>query len=138
MMNAEILIRIVDDQDNERAALNEFVSSLGYATATYSSADSFLRDLDRERGGCVFLDVCMPNKTGLELLAELKVQDVKLPVIITSAFADVPMTIRAFTDGAVGFLQKPHHSHDLVQILNKSLAQDRAIREAREQYQMSL
>lgn len=129
MQEDQPVVHIIDDSAKDRLALSELVSSLGYQTLTYSSAQSFLSQFDAKRSGCILVDVCMPEMTGFELFDELKKRDVIQPVIISSAFADVPMAVRALGNGAFGFMEKPRNTHQLVRLINEALEKYHELRQ---------
>jgi two-component system chemotaxis response regulator CheY len=67
----------------------------------------------------VFLDHVMPNKTGLEALAEIKVIDPDAKVYMLSSMGTVGKREEAHKVGALGFLQKPVESAQIKQILDE-------------------
>ena len=115
---------VVDDDDGSREAVAALVRSLPAAIETFDSAEAFLQAFDPARPGCVVLDVRMPGLSGLELYAELAARDNQMPVILTTAYGDVPMAVRALRDGAFMFLQKPCREHELWETLRDALALD--------------
>jgi len=56
---------VVDDDTAVRQGLRFMLSTAGYFVQAFSSAASFLKDYDPRRGGCLLLDVRMPQMTGL-------------------------------------------------------------------------
>jgi FixJ family two-component response regulator len=61
------VISIVDDDDSVRDATKYLVNSLGYTTATFASAEEFLRSERVHDTLCLITDVQMPGLNGLEL-----------------------------------------------------------------------
>jgi FixJ family two-component response regulator len=58
---------VVDDDAAVRQGLRFMLRAAGYSVEAFTSARSFLEGYDPRRGGCVLLDVRMPQMTGLEL-----------------------------------------------------------------------
>jgi two-component system response regulator FixJ len=117
-------IYIVDDQPAVCHALSEMLSVLGYQCETFGTADAFLDALDREgHAGCLISDVRMPGMDGIELMQELGRRGLKLPVILISGHADVPMAVAAIKAGAEDFIEKPVDDAQLVAAINRCLAQ---------------
>ena len=114
-------IYLLDDNRHDRDAVVELIHSVGYKCHAYDSAEPFLDKVAQVTLGCVVLDVCMPGKTGFVVFNEIRCRGVTLPVIIMSAYADVPMAVRALSEGAFAFLEKPFGSHELVSYLNAAL-----------------
>jgi len=116
-------IFLIDDHASVRHALGEMLSVLGYTVRTYESADSFLETLDDRLSGCIVADVRMPGTDGLGLVRELARRDAKLPVVLISGHADVPMAVAAIKSGAQDFIEKPVDDTQLVAAINRALAQ---------------
>lgn len=115
---------VVDDDDGSRDAVAALVRSLPAAIETFDSAEAFLLAFDPRRSGCIVLDVRMPGLSGLELYGELSARGNQMPVIMITAYADVPMAVRALRDGAFMFLQKPCRDHELWETIRDALAWD--------------
>src|SRR5262245_12922277 len=104
-MNQEPLITIIDDDDAFRSSLALLVNSFGYRVATFSSANEFLAAYDPQVPGCVIIDVRMPEVNGLTLQQNLAMRSLQPAIIIMTAYAEVPVAVRAMHQGAVDFLQ---------------------------------
>ena len=107
------VVFVVDDDPAMRDALRWLIESVGLAVSSHPTAQHFLDSYESGQPGCVLLDVRMPGMSGLELQQELAVRNLGLPVIIVTAYADVPMAVRALRRGAIDFIEKPF-SHQLV------------------------
>jgi DNA-binding response OmpR family regulator len=53
------------------------------------------------------LDMRMPEMDGLELLERMRERKIQTPVVIITAYGDIPHAVRAMKLGAIDFLQKP-------------------------------
>jgi FixJ family two-component response regulator len=104
---------IVDDDLAMRDSLYWLIESVGFAVKTYAKAQAFLEEYLPSQPGCLVLDVRLPGLSGLELQDYLLAHKIRLPVIIITGYAEVPMAIRALKQGAVDFLEKPF-SHQLL------------------------
>ena len=113
-MNADppTLFVVDDDPDACRSAA-ALASSMGLACETYSSAESFLEGFQPGRPGCVLIDLRLNGMSGFDLQEELVARGSKLPVIVISAYADVPATVRLMRAGAMTVLEKPYHADEL-------------------------
>jgi DNA-binding NtrC family response regulator len=69
--------------------------------------DSALRAVGRATPDLVLLDLVMPGRSGLELLAELAERDVRAPVIVLTATNTVSAAVEAMKRGAADFITKP-------------------------------
>ena len=117
------IVYIVDDQPAICHALGEMLGVLGYEVETFPSAQDFLAAFDPARPGCLVADVRMPGMDGIELMQELSRRSVRLPVVLISGHADVPMAVMAIKAGAEDFIEKPIDDKQLVAAINRCLAQ---------------
>lgn len=116
-------VYLVDDHSAVCSALHEMLSVLGYKVETFGSAQQFLRALDGARPGCLVADVRMPGMDGLELMQELVRRAIRLPVVLISGHADVPMAVAAIKAGAEDLIEKPINDALLIAAINRCLAQ---------------
>jgi len=65
------LISIVDDDEPIREAINELVSSLGYHSVKFASAEEFLNSERLDDTSCLITDVRMPGLSGIDLQCRL-------------------------------------------------------------------
>jgi len=120
---------VVDDDDGMRKSLGRLLKSAGFHEECYGSAEEFLDQHDPSRPGCLVLDVCMDEMTGLELQEELNNRAVTMPIIIISGYADVPNVVTAVKGGAVDFLEKPFNDELLLERVQQAIELDDRRRE---------
>ncbi len=115
------MISIVDDDESVREATKGLIRSLGYATATFASAEEYLRS-DRVRDtSCLITDVQMPGMTGVELQDRLIASGKRTPVIFVTAFPEENIRARVLEAGAFGYLSKPFNDECLIECLDEAL-----------------
>jgi two-component system response regulator FixJ len=117
------IIYVVDDDDEVRNALVTLLRWEGLSAEAYASAGEFLDAYQEGKGGCLLLDVHMPNMSGLELQEVLAKQQFLTPVIIMTGHGDVPMAVRAMRAGAFDFIEKPFKDHMLLHRIRLCLSQ---------------
>lgn len=127
-MAAPTTVHIIDDDSAVRESLVALVQMRGMQTKGYASAEAFLAALQPSDTGCIVCDVRMSGLglTGLQLLEKLAELKSTLPVIIITAFADVPTAVRAMQAGAVTFLEKPANEADLIAAIQQALNLEQA------------
>ena len=116
-----VVISIVDDDELSRDAISRLIRSLGYATATFASAEEFLHSGRVSETACLVSDVQMPGMSGLELQDWLKARGPQLPIIFITAFPETEARRRALAGGALGFLDKPFSEETLMACLDQAL-----------------
>lgn len=127
------IVHIIDDDSAVRESLLALVQMKGLNTKGYASAEAFLANLQPSDTGCVVCDVRMPGLTGLQLLEKMAERKSTLPVIIITAYADVPTAVRAMQAGAVTFLEKPANDVDLIAAIQQALNLEQAQQALRRQ-----
>jgi len=115
------VVCVVDDDASLRRSLRNLLASVGLAVETFESAETFLEVLDRDRIGCVVLDVRMGGISGLELLRILAGGGSRIPVIMLTAHGDAETRRKALEGGAVAFLEKPVRSAALLEAVRSAL-----------------
>ena len=123
-MSPEPIVFIVDDDPSFRKSLVWLLESADIRVQSYSSAHEFLDSCDLGRPCCLILDVRMPKMGGLDLLDELVTRDIHIPVIIVTAYGDVPTAVRAMKNGAVDIFEKPFSDQMLLDRVQQCLKKD--------------
>lgn len=121
---AAATVFVVDDDTSVRDSLRWLVESVGLKAETFSDAQEMLRRCDPQRPGCFVLDVRMPGMSGLELQEQLAARGFRQPVIIMTAYGDVPMAVRAMKRGAVYFFEKNSSNQVLLEQIQAALQED--------------
>jgi two-component system, LuxR family, response regulator FixJ len=121
---------VVDDDAAVRQGLRFMLRVAEYDVEAFPSARSFLENYDPRRGGCLLLDVQMPQMTGLDLQQQLNVRGWRIPVIFITGHGTVPLAIAAMKSGAFDFIEKPLREDSLFESIERALRwNDRAYEE---------
>lgn len=120
----DIYIHIVDDDPAMLTSICYFLASEGYESKCYRSASEFLKNFWPFEGGCIVLDVKMPEISGLELFAEILKRRIDLPIIFFSGHGDLPMAVNALRKGAFHFLEKPLRPEVFLEAIKSALVED--------------
>jgi FixJ family two-component response regulator len=123
--NERAVVHVVDDDASMRDALESLFDSVGLDTQTYAAARDFLATSVADKPGCVVIDIRLPDMNGLEFQAQLTQIGVRLPVVMMTAYGDIPMSVRAMKRGAVDFLSKPFHDQDMLDAVMSAIERDR-------------
>ena len=121
-------VYVVDDSPALRKSLRWLIKSAGLTAETYGSAREFLDAYDPTKPGCLVLDVRLQQMSGLDLQAELAARRVPTPIIIITAYGDVPTAVRALRGGAVDYIQKPFSDQLLLDRIWQAIERDREAR----------
>jgi two-component system response regulator FixJ len=115
------MVHVVDDDDAVRDSLTLLLESAGLTARTYSSPTQLLASPPTPPG-CVLTDVRMPDMDGLTLQRHLADAGVRLPVIVMTGHADVPLAVDALKAGAADFLEKPFDDTQLLAAIASAIA----------------
>lgn len=129
--NRRPTVIIIDDDQSVREALKGLFESVGLIAETHGSVREFIDADDPEKTGCIVLDIRLPGQSGLEFQEALATSNVPRSVVLISAHVDVPMAVRAMKAGAIDVLSKPVREQDLLEAVNRAIANDAARREQR-------
>ncbi|KQY27818.1 response regulator [Rhizobium sp. Root483D2] len=129
--NRRPTVIVIDDDQSVREALKGLFESVGLIAETHGSVREFLAADDPEKAGCIVLDIRLPGQSGLEFQEALAQSDLPRSVILISAHVDVAMAVRAMKAGAIDVLTKPVREQDLLEAVNRAIANDAARREER-------
>ena len=117
-------VHIVDDDASFRKATERHLRQAGYQVATYASAQHLLDCLPSESvSGCILLDVRLPGLSEPRLQSLLSELGSTLPIVFLSGYPDIPITVQAIKAGADDFLTKPVSSGELLQAVERAIAQ---------------
>jgi two-component system response regulator FixJ len=121
-MPGERCVHIVDDEERVRDALTLLLSTAQIKSRSYASAEEYLASNKLDEPACVLLDNQLPGMSGLELLKRIVAAAGDSPVIIITAYGDVPTAVLAMKAGAFHFVQKPFDAEALLTNVEEALS----------------
>jgi DNA-binding NtrC family response regulator len=107
-------ILIIDDESEIRESLETLLSLEGYRVDTAETGEDGLARIASRPFDLVLLDLALPGKNGMEVLAEIRERDPQLAVIMITAYGTVENAVNAMQGGAVNFIQKPWDNEKLL------------------------
>jgi len=123
---------VVDDDAVVREALVEALAEAGYDVRAADDGARAIALLAERAPDVVLSDVRMPGMDGLALLALLRERAPDVPVLLMTAFDDMPTVVAAMREGATDFLVKPLDLHELrtrvARVIDDRRARERAAR----------
>ena len=128
---------VVDDDAVVREALVEALAEAGYDVRSAGDGARAVALLAERAPDVVLSDVRMPGMDGLALLALLRERAPDIPVLLMTAFDDMPTVVAAMREGATDFLVKPLDLHELrtrvARVIDDRRARQRAARGRRDE-----
>ncbi|MEJ6479210.1 MAG: response regulator, partial [Octadecabacter sp.] len=114
-------VLLVDDDSEVRAALGQTLELADLSPLLVASFVEAKDYITAGFDGVIVTDIRMPGRDGFHLLTYAREVDPDLPVILLTGEADVPMAVRAMSEGAFGFLEKPCAPSDFLGLVEKAL-----------------
>jgi FixJ family two-component response regulator len=93
------------------------LSSLGYGSSGYASAEEYVRAIEDRSFNCIVTDIHMPGMSGLDLMRRLAAQRSSTPVVLITARSDSSLEAKAAAAGAVCLIRKPFEINDLIKCI---------------------
>lgn len=121
-MTRPLDIVVVDDDPDMRTVLNRCLSEDGHRVACFPGVEKSVPHFACSKVDLVLLDLRMPGIPGGVLLAHLRRNGVKVPVIVISGNAK-PDELQQFRALDAVFLPKPFDTHALRKMIEKVLAE---------------
>ena len=119
-MSRSETVWIVDDDRSIRWVLEKALQQEGMTTQSFDSADGVMSRLARQQPDVIISDIRMPGSSGLDLLAKIREQHPRLPVIIMTAHSDLDSAVASYQGGAFEYLPKPFDVDDAVSLVKRA------------------
>ena len=111
-------VLIVDDDVKILQLIKDVVVEKGYKVTCCETGESALEEINRKRFDLIFLDLVLPNMSGLEVLKDIKAKNGKTVVAIITGYGDYPIALEAMALGPMYFIRKPFQVHEILEVLN--------------------
>ncbi|ADE85896.1 sigma-54-dependent transcriptional regulator [Rhodobacter capsulatus] len=124
-------VAIVDDEEDIRQSIGQWLALSGFDTETFCSAEEALKVIGTDWPGVVISDIRMPGMDGMTFLKRLMGLDSGLPVIMITGHGDVPMAVEAMRLGAMDFMEKPFNPDRMTELAKRATQMRRMTLDAR-------
>jgi two-component system chemotaxis response regulator CheY len=126
-MPNETKVLLIDDHQLTRSLLRGLLREADYvnireavdATSGLKLAEHFSPDL-------ICLDINLPNRSGLEVLADLKTVAPRAAVLMVTASSDRDTVVACMNAGAHGYIIKPFNALTVLKVIDAAMAKQRA------------
>ncbi len=102
-----ITVLIVDDEENARLNIGQYLTNKGYETLGAATLGEARAIVQSGTADVILLDVNLPDGYGPNLLNDTAALPVRPPIILITAYGDIDMAVDAMKNGAHDFLTKP-------------------------------
>ena len=114
------IVYVIDDDSELRRSLHFSLATSKITVWPFAAPEDFLDQLDTLEPAPVLLDLRMRTMDGMEVLQILSERGNRWPIVMFSAFGDIPVAVRAMKLGALDFVEKPASLAVLDEILARS------------------
>jgi DNA-binding NtrC family response regulator len=115
-------ILVVDDEIDIREGLELLLTSEGFLVDLAQNGTEGLHKLDTNAYDLVLLDLMMPDRSGMEVLAEVRERDRETPIFMITAYGSVEAAVKALKLGANDYFSKPWDNEKLVIEIGRMIA----------------
>src|SRR6266550_1910594 len=118
-------VLIIDDEIGIRESLQTLLELEGYDVETAANGEQGIARLGDRPFDLVLLDLALPDRHGIDLLAEIRALAPHLSVIMITAYGTVDNAVKAMQAGAANFVQKPWDNEKLLADVRAAVARHR-------------
>jgi putative nucleotidyltransferase with HDIG domain len=124
-------ILVVDDDDNIRELIAEWLATIGYRVVMAASAEEALAHVRRTPPAVAVCDIRMPGEDGLWLAQRIRIDAPETALIMATGVHDVGAAVLSLRQGVIDYLTKPFGRERLREAVMRGLDWHRAARESR-------
>jgi DNA-binding NtrC family response regulator len=118
-------VLVIDDEADIRESLETLLGLEGYSVELAQNATEGLHKLESRGYDLVLLDLMMPDRSGMEVLREVRERDRETPIAMITAYGSVEAAVDALKSGATDYFSKPWDNDKLVIEIERMIAQRR-------------
>ena len=107
-------VLVIDDEVDIRESLETLLELEGYTVELAPNATQGLAKLEKNSYDVVLLDLMMPDKSGIEVLEEVRQRDTTTPIIMLTAYGSAEVAVKALKSGANDYFSKPWDNEKLL------------------------
>ena len=115
-------ILVIDDEFEIRESLADLLSPEGYSVELAQNAAEGESKLLQKPYDLVLLDLMMPDKSGMDVLRDLRETDTETPVFMVTAYGSVDVAVQAIQLGATHFVTKPWDNAKLLREIERIIS----------------
>jgi len=122
-------ILVIDDEADIRESLEVLLTMEGYEVELAVNAADGLSRMERGSYDLVLLDLMMPDRSGIEVLDEVRQRDHETPIFLITAYGSTQVAVNALKGGANDYFSKPWDNEKLLLEIGRMIGANRLERE---------
>src|SRR5438105_9856778 len=125
-------VLVIGDEADIRESLETLLNLEGYGVDLAQNGGEGLRALESKGYDLVLLDLMMPDRSGMEVLREVRERDTETPIFLITAYGSVEAAVEALKLGGNDYFYKPWDNEKLLIEIEHMIARRRLERENRQ------
>src|SRR5450755_3805542 len=122
-------ILVIDDEIDIRESLETLLSLEGFTVELAQHGTEGLRKAEAGNYDLILLDLMMPDRSGMEVLKDLRERDTETPIFMITAYGSVEVAVNALKGKANDYFSKPWDNEKLLIEIDRMIASSRLARE---------
>src|SRR5215468_10522826 len=118
-------VLVIDDELDIREGLELLLTSEGYTVELAQNGTEGLHKLESRSYDMVLLDLMMPDRSGMDVLQEIRQRDRETPIFMITAYGSVEAAVKALKLGANDYFSKPWDNEKLIIEIDRMIARRR-------------
>src|SRR5579863_4370332 len=118
-------VLVIDDEADIREGLELLLTTEGYTVELAQNGTEGLQKMEAHGYDLVLLDLMMPDKSGMEVIEEVRQRDRETPIFLITAYGSVDAAVRALKLGANDYFSKPWDNDKLIIEIDRMIARRR-------------
>jgi len=118
-------VLVVDDEPDIRESLELVLGDAGYRVECAQNGTEGLEKMESRSYDLVLLDLMMPDRSGMEVLEQVRTRDRETPIFMITAYGSVEAAVNALKLGANDYFSKPWDNEKLLIEIERMIARRR-------------
>jgi DNA-binding NtrC family response regulator len=115
-------ILVVDDEADIRESLETLLTLEGYSVDLAQNATEGMQRLTSKPYDLILLDLMMPDRSGMDVLHDIRERDTETPVVLITAYGSVEVAVQALKTGANDYFSKPWDNEKLLLEISRMIS----------------
>src|SRR6202035_3463752 len=118
-------VLVIDDEADIRESLDALLSLEGYEVDLAMNATEGAKKLESHVYDLVLLDLMMPDRSGMDVLRDVRQRDRETPIFMITAYGSVEAAVDALKLGANDYFSKPWDNEKLLIEIDRMISKRR-------------
>ncbi len=119
-------ILLIEDDISFCKLLEKFLIKKSYDVTVAFSAEEARSAIKKESFDLILTDLRLPDSDGIGLMAEFKISNPEIPVVLMTGYSDVNTAVKAIKNGAADYISKPFNPDEVLLVITNALQTEQA------------